>query len=381
MKIAIFTDTYTPDVNGVAKTLARFTTFLKNKAIEFRVFVPKSSQENQVQDQIHAYPSLPFLLYPECRLAFPNLAEIKAELNEFNPDIIHVATPFSMGLAGLHFSKKLNIPIVGSYHTDFDKYLEHYNLQVFTFVLWKYLKWFHQSLEKIFVPSQDTKARLKKYQFKNLAIWPRGVDRSIFHPNHRTDQVRQKYQINEKYILLYVGRLAPEKDVMILPEIAAQLPAHLKDNVHWLIVGDGPLKANLAKVAPSNMTFTGFLAAEQLVQAYATADLFVFPSASETFGNVVLESLACGVPVIGANVGGVRTIIQHNQTGILCQEKNSHQFVSAIVRMLSDPQLRVTMAEAGIKYAQSQSWEQIFQRLLQDYRMVLTKNDYETKLA
>lgn len=379
MKIAIFTDTFTPDVNGVAKTLDRLTNFLESQQIDYRVFTPKSANEEIISDQVHEYHSLPLLFYPECRIALPKLSNIKAELLDFDPDIIHVATPFNMGLTGLHFAKKLQIPIVGSYHTDFNKYLEHYHLQFLTSFLWKYLEWFHQSLEKVFVPSLVTKEQLEKYNFNNLIIWPRGVDQTVFHPNSETNQVREKYQIKEKYILLYVGRIAAEKDVMLLPKIAKQLPNEIKENVHWLVVGDGPLKNELLKDAPENMTLTGYLSGKELAKTYATSDLFVFPSGSETFGNVVLEALACGVPVVGADAGGVRSIVKIGETGLLCPEKNSQAFTSAIVTLLKNPQLRRTMSEAGLSYAKEQSWDKIFHNLVQEYRTVLLNKLYQSK--
>jgi len=380
MKIAIFTDTFIPDVNGVAKTLGRFTDYLKENQVEYRVFAPKATKENQFSNQIHYFNSLPFLLYPECRLALPNLPQIKEELSEFKPDLIHVATPFNMGLTGLHFAKKLRIPVVGSYHTDFDKYLEHYNLQFLMEVLWKYLGWFHRPLEKIFVPSHDTKERLEKRGFTNLSIWPRGIDRTLFHSHYDVDEMRRKYHVEGKHVLLYVGRIAGEKDVMLLPEIAKQLPEEMQRKVHWLVVGDGPMKEDLKKAAPDNMTLTGFLGGEELAKIYTLADLFVFPSASETFGNVVLEALACGTPVIGANAGGVRTIIQHGKTGMLSNPKDAISFAAEIMHTLTDPNLKMQMQIAGIRYAQAQSWDEIFSNLVAAYRETLIGHTYKEKV-
>lgn len=376
MKIAIFTDTFIPEVNGVARTLKRFTDYLTEHQIEYRVFAPKISKKNILTTQVYSIASLPFFLYPECRVAFPNLLHIREEIQEFDPDIIHIATPFNIGLCGLHWAKKLDIPVVGSYHTDFDKYLSYYNLHFLTNALWKYLRWFHQPLQKIFVPSSDTMARLKSKGFTNLSIWPRGVDSSIFHPNYNEQTVRNLYNIKEEYILAYVGRIATEKDVLLLPEIADMLADSLKDKVHWLVVGDGPLKTELEKVAPPNMTLTGFIEGTDLAQIYATADLFVFPSPTETFGNVVLESLACGTPVVGANAGGVKTIIQNGLTGLLCTEKDSAAFGDAITRLLAQEQTRKVMGENGEEYAKAQSWDSIFNNLLLEYDEVLEEETY-----
>jgi glycosyltransferase involved in cell wall biosynthesis len=379
MKIAIFTDTFVPDVNGVANTLSRYTDYLKENKIQYRVFAPKSASRDPFSSHVHSFTSLPFFLYPECRLALPNMLHVRDELQHFQPDIIHVATPSNMGLCGLHYAKKLHIPIVGSYHTDFDKYLAYYDLQLFRDILWKYLHWFHRPLKKIFVPSLDTKERLQKQGFTNLSIWPRGIDSAVFHADYNPDSIRRTYHISEKYILLYVGRISSEKDVMLLPEIAKNLPLHIKDNVHWLVVGDGPMKKELEDIAPANMTLTGFIQGKHLAQIYASSDLFVFPSASETFGNVVLESLACATPVIGANTGGVRTIVQHGLSGLLCAEKDVGEFTNAITSLLSQKETRMTMAENGFKFAQAQSWDSIFFNLLLEYEEVLEKDIFKEK--
>lgn len=367
MKIAIFTDTFAPDVNGVAKTLKRFTDFLSDKGLEYKVFAPKSASQSIYSSDIYRFKSLPLFLYPECRFAFPNMLHVREELIQFKPDIIHVATPFNVGLCGLHYAKKLNIPLVGSYHTDFDKYLEYYDLQFLTKVLWRYMRWFHRPMRKIYVPSIDTKETLKKHGFMNIDIWSRGIDCSTFHPNFDRGAMLSRYGIKEKHVLLYVGRIAPEKDVVLLPDIHNSLPERVREDVHWLIVGDGPNQEELRKMAPENMTFTGFLSGQELAHVYAASDLFVFPSPTETFGNVVLEAIASGTPAIVANAGGVRTIVKHQRTGMLCEEKDIKGFAKAITELLLDRKRRREMGLNGRQYALTQTWDSIFEALLKGY--------------
>lgn len=372
MKIAIFTDTFVPEVNGVAKTLKRFTDYLAKNNIEYRVFAPQSATEKDVfSDYVYSIKSLPFYLYPDCRIALPNLLQLREEVQQFQPDIIHVTTPFNMGLTGLHLARKLQIPVVGSYHTDFDKYLDYYHLQFLSEMLWKYMRWFHKPLRKIFVPSSHTLQQLRQRGFTNLSIWPRGIDPTVFHPDYDHETIRTKYHIKEKYVLTYVGRIAKEKDVLLLPEIAEMLPNHIKYNVHWLVVGDGPMRKELEDIAPGNMTFAGFVEGEELANIYAASDLFVFPSPTETFGNVMLESLACGTPVVGANAGGVKTIVQNGITGILCEEKDVTEFVQAITSLLTRKHTRKLMGENSVRYAQSQSWDKILRNLLMEYEEAL----------
>lgn len=371
MKIAIFTDTFYPDINGVAQTLKRFTTYLEDQNITFKIFAPDSSSYEYVSKHIYRFKSFSFFLYPECRLAFPNLLQIKSELEKFSPDLIHVATPFNLGLCGVYFSKKLSIPLVGSFHTDFNHYLQYYDLQFLSKPLWKYMKWFHSPCKKLFVPSYETLGQLKRHGFTNLEIWPRGVDCQLFHPFYNKVTVRKEYNISKKYLLTYVGRLSPEKDVKTLMEIANFMPSDIAEQIQWLVVGDGPLREELQKEAPANMIFTGYLNGEKLAEVYSASDLFVFPSPTETFGNVVLEALASGTPVIAANSGGVKNIIQAGVTGHLCEPRNVDEFTEMIIRLLNHDSLRKQMGMDGRAYALAQKWDQIFSQLIWQYSNVI----------
>ncbi|MBM7573488.1 glycosyltransferase family 4 protein [Aquibacillus albus] len=381
MKIAIFTDTYVPDVNGVAKTLQRFTNYLSDQGHEYQVFAPKSTKESKFTSQVHHLTSLPFFMYPDCRFSIPNLFQVKAEILRFQPDLIHIATPFNVGLCGLRYAKKYNIPIVGSYHTDFDKYLSYYNLDILSKPLWKYFHWFHRPMQKIFVPSADTLYTLKQMGFTNLEIWGRGVDTTLFQPTMDNYLIRKKYNIKEKYILNYVGRISPEKNVELLLEINAVLPKHLSDQIRWIIVGDGPSKPELMKQAPANMTFTGYLHGKDLADVYAASDLFVFPSATETFGNVVLEAMASGTPAISANSGGVVTIIKHGKNGFLCDPKHPEQFAITIENTIKNSEILATMSSQARAYAITQTWESTFDKLIAAYDRVLEKEENVVKNA
>ncbi|MCM3669038.1 glycosyltransferase family 1 protein [Mesobacillus maritimus] len=368
MKIAVFSDTFTPQVNGVAKTLQRLKEYMNDHEIECRFFVPEASKEDSAAPSVNQFTSIPFFLYPECRIAIPNFLQIKKQIEEFQPDLIHIATPFNIGLAGRYYGKKLNIPMVASYHTHFDRYLEYYDLQFLSNSIWKYMRWFHQPFIKTFVPSQETKYELMRKGFTNLHLWRRGVDATIFHPRYPQDRMRARYEIESDYVLTYVGRLAPEKDLDVLMEIAYQLPDPIKNKVHWLIVGDGPLKEELQQTKTTNMTFTGYLESDRLAEVYSGSDLLVFPSKTETFGNVVLESFACGTPVIGAQAGGVKEIISHEQNGILCPSGQTDTFIEAIVNLLCDKDSLRMYGTRARTYAQSQSWEKIFDQLMDDYQ-------------
>jgi glycosyltransferase involved in cell wall biosynthesis len=236
--------------------------------------------------------------------------------------------------------------------------------------------WFHRPLQKVFVPSEETKQQVLHQGFENVRIWSRGVDCQLFHPNYLRREIIQEYQIKEKFILTYVGRLAPEKDVETFMKISHQLPPQLKNKVHFLVVGDGPSKEEMMNGAPGNMTFAGYASGEKLAKIYSGSDLFVFPSPTETFGNVVLEALAAGTPVIGANSGGVKNIIQHGKTGYLCETGSVSSFTGAIETLLTNDALRYQMGMSSRAYALTQTWDSIFEGLLNEYNDVLHQQSY-----
>lgn len=378
LKIAIFSDTCFPQVNGVALSLKRLTDHLEKRKIQFEIFTPEINDAPSYPN-INQFFSLPFLLYPECRTVIANPQKIKAKLQQFQPDIIHIATPYMMGLYGLFSAKSLKIPVVSSYHTHFDQYLKYYKTPWLLPLLWKYLRWFHDATDRTFVPTKETKKKLEDLGFQSLRIWSRGVDSFKFHPFFDSYEVRRKYHITQKFVLLYVGRFAPEKDLKTLNNIIDQFPSPYKENIHWLLVGDGPNFQEWKKKMGilDNITLTGYLKGADLAEMYASADLFIFPSSTETFGNVVLESLSSGTPAIVANEGGVKEIVQHNITGKICKKKNEHEFISGIIELLRKEDLRHNMGKAAREYALQQSWESILDGLIEEYRNVLEEKQLQ----
>lgn len=376
MKLALFTDTFVPQVNGVARTLKRLVNHLDKRQIDYQLFVPDSIEKTDLfASNIQTFTSLPFFLYPECRMALPNVFKIRRNLELFEPDLIHITTPFNIGLSGLHYGKKHNIPMVGSYHTHFDHYLRYYKLTFMSEMLWKYLRWFYSGFEKTFVPSVETKNHLHLRGFSSIDIWSRGVDCSLYDPAKRKENDSLS-ATSSTYTLLYVGRMAPEKDLNTLCQVMKQLPQALREQIHWIFVGDGPMLPELKEeFQTANVTFTGYLQGEALASVYAKADLFVFPSVTETFGNVVLEALASGTPAIVANKGGVKEIVQHGKTGMVCEAGQAESFVNAISQVLSQRTIRNQMGYDARAYAKTQSWDVIFDGLLQQYeRAIFDKN-------
>ncbi|WP_019911941.1 glycosyltransferase family 4 protein [Paenibacillus sp. HW567] len=372
MRLALFTDTFLPQTNGVARTLSRLTGHLNRRGIEHLLFTPKSSPEDSYPDPVRPIASIPFFLYPECRLALPSMSSIQNQLKSFQPDLLHMATPFNIGLCGLRYAHKHGLPHVASYHTHFDRYLEYYRMRPIVPLYWKYMKWFHRSCDATFAPSQETVSTLSRQGIERLKLWSRGIDCRMYSPDKRNARrVREQYGIAAPLVLLYVGRIAPEKDIATLLQAMRQLPESLAAGIHLLVVGDGPLLPELRANAPHNVTFTGAKHGEELAELYASGDLFVFPSSTETFGNVVLEAMASGLPVIAAGAGGSKELILPGVTGRLFEPQNPGALVEEISKIADQPVQRAAMGVEGRRAALGRSWEQIFDGLITDYEEVI----------
>jgi glycosyltransferase involved in cell wall biosynthesis len=385
MRVALFTDTFLPDVNGVAKTLGRWTRYLESRGVACKVFAPTSiTNEDMDPFRVERFHSIPFLLYPECRLAIPNPVHIRKTLLNFQPTIIHCATPFNLGLFGMHYAHKNQIPLVASYHTHFDQYLSHYKIQWVESTLWRYMLWFHQNCRKIYVPSHSTKDHLEKKGLSNLEIWSRGVESERFRPYVNRQEVLSTYELDtQKFTILYVGRLALEKSMNVVFDTYDSLPEVMKRNSQLIIAGDGPLGESLREQFKddANIIYTGFVQGKALSDLYAASDVLLFPSATETFGNVVLESMASGTPVIGAAAGGVKDNIQHGSTGLLCPPGDVPAFVKAVEQLYRSPDFSRFLAIGGREYALLQTWEQVFSRLYDSYMKVTGESMLEPQTA
>jgi glycosyltransferase involved in cell wall biosynthesis len=372
MRLAIFTDTYEPDVNGVARSLGRWADYLRRKGIPCLVFAPDPAARgsNAFAPSVERFASFPFFLYPECRLALPNPGHIRRTLEAFRPTLIHVATPFNLGLCGLHYARKYNVPLIASYHTHFDRYLPFYNLQWMVKMLWRYLNWFHHDCRTIFVPSNSTLTELKNrgWDESRLAVWTRGIDTNAYHPGGDRDSWLTSRGISpDRFVVLYVGRLAPEKNVDVALAAFAKFQRDVCPEAVFVLAGDGP-SADVLRQQAEQMRipahFLGFTGLPELRCWYAASDVFLFPSPTETFGNVVLEAMACRTPVVCADTGGVTDTVVHEVTGLRCTSGDPGAFAAALSRLYRSPALRERLAARGLAYSLRQSWDAIFETLL-----------------
>lgn len=371
LKIAIFTDTFLPQINGVTNTLDRLTKHFNKNNIEYRLFAPKDDKSYENKSNVYNFASIRFFLYPELRFALPDINKMKSIIKEFNPDLIHVVTPFSIGLCGLKIAKDLNIPLVSSYHTNFSEYLEYYNLKFVDHLLWKYIRWFHNHSIINYCPSMDTKQKLLEHGIKNIEIWGRGIDTELYNPSYRNNNIRDVYGIKEKTILLYVGRLAREKDLDTLAHAFSVLSHRHNNNIHLIIAGSGPYEDRLRSIIKRSVTFTGYIKAKKLAEIYASSDIFVFPSVTETYGNVILEAMASGLPVVASMSGGISENLINGYNGLEAGAKQTRDYIDKIEALILDTKLRKKLGIQAREYALSKSWDSVFDRLIESYKHVI----------
>jgi glycosyltransferase involved in cell wall biosynthesis len=373
MRIALFTDTYPDDVNGVARTLGTLVEHATARGHEVALVTPRVSDAPAAHARAHRQLfGVPVPIYPELQLARGLDRRGRRMLDDFAPDLVHVATESTVGFSGRRWAARRRVPLVTSYHTNFPAYLHDYHLGPLEPLVWRYLRWFHARSLVTLCPSRDTLESLTDHAFHDrLRIWSRGVDTELFRPERRSEEVRRRIAPGAARILVYVGRLAWEKRVDVVLDAYPRVRAALGPGTALVFVGDGPAAARLRARAPAGVHFTGFLRGVPLAEAYAAGDLFVFASDTETFGNVCLEALSSGLPAVVADKGGVKESVVPGRTGVRVRPNDPVAFADACIALLSDDAERVRLAAGARAEATSRSWEEILDGLLREYAAAL----------
>lgn len=372
LRVALFTGNYNHIQDGVSLTLNRLVDFLLQKDIPVKIFGP--TNDNPDLDHVGDFtpvPSIPMPGRSEYRLtvAFPE--KVRRQLDEFDPTIVHLATPDLLGFRAMRYAQTSNIQIVSSYHTHFTSYLKYYNLQMLEMLGWKYLVWFYSQCKHIYVPTTSMAEELTRHGIdEGIRIWARGVDISLFSPNRRSLQWRKKQGISdEDRVVTFVSRLVWEKDLQTYVDALKKLLAR-SDRIKPMIVGDGPARRDLEEMLPE-ACFTGFLTGNELAKAYASSDVFLFPSDTETFGNVTLEAMACGVPVVVADATGSKSLVEPGVNGYLATPRKPAEFAGCVESIIKDEGKREEMSKAARQKALAFDWEKVNQELLENYQEAL----------
>jgi glycosyltransferase involved in cell wall biosynthesis len=372
LRVAIFTDTFAPQMNGVARTLGRLRAELERRGHAALVFAP-SDPRGPSNDAV-TWPSVSFWAYPELRLSWPSRGAVRGGLSAWAPSIVHVATPFGIGLAGARAAHDLGVPLVTSYHTSLSEYARFYGLGAFAAPGWEYLRWFHNRGRRTFVPTAAICNELGARRFERLRVWPRGVDTDAFSPRFRSAEMRRSWNADEDTIVIaYVGRIAKEKSVGLAIQAAARLVGGDR-KVAFVVVGEGPFEREARAMAPARTVFTGRLSGRALATAYASADILVFPSVTDTFGNVMLEGMASGLAIVAADVPQSREVCAVGNAELFAPE-NVDDLARSLEGLVANRFARDTLRARALTRAQACGWKTVFDDLFADYHAVASASD------
>jgi glycosyltransferase involved in cell wall biosynthesis len=373
LKIALFTETFLPKVDGIVTRLTKTVQHLVAAGDEVLIFCPEGAPETYMGARVVGVPAMPLPLYPELKLALPR-PMVSDALDAFNPDLVHVVNPAVLGLGGIWGAKQKGYPLVASYHTHLPKYLEHYGLGMLEPVLWELLKMAHNQAQLNLCTSTAMVAELSEKGIQHTALWQRGVDTELFRPELRSQSMRERLlggRSDTGQLLLYIGRLSAEKQIERIRPVLDAMP-----NARLALVGDGPYRQQLETLfAGSAANFVGYLAGEELASAYASADAFLFPSSTETLGLVLLEAMAAGCPVVGANRGGIPDIVSDGVNGCLYEpdgvDGGAGSLAAATQRLLGDPGEREQLRRNAREEAERWGWAGATAQLRNYYKQVL----------
>ncbi|WP_373686351.1 glycosyltransferase family 4 protein [Acinetobacter sp. YH12096] len=374
LKIAIVTDTWAPEINGVAHSLLQLCKGLQQQGNSIFLIRPEQSESCQDfkpdQECLVRAQSIP--RYSGLQFGWPQLIKLSKALKKAQVDIVHIVTEGPLGFAMLQLARSLQIPVSSGFHSAFHDFSRFFDLAFLMKPVQHYLRWFHNNTQLTCVPSQDTADALHRLGFScPLVVVGRGVDHSRFSPSHYRAELRQQWQADEHTrVMLYVGRLSPEKEVDVLISAYRSMLA-MDARTKLVIVGDGPDLERLMQLAKFlDVIFMGSLSGQALSEAYASADVFVFASQVETFGNVVLEAMASGLPVIAYNAACAQLHVRNQQTGWLCHLSRTDEFIRLMQQLPQRSKLK-TMGIEAAKDAAKIGWQYPVQQFEQAlYRVV-----------
>ncbi len=365
LRIAVVTETYPPEVNGVAMTLSHMVEGLLARGHEVDLVRPRQAGESTPAPRgllrQALVGGLPIPRYPELKLGLPSIGRLRRLWLARPPDIVHLVTEGPLGAGALCVARRLRIPVSSDFHTRFDRYSSHYGIGLLAGLVGAYLKAFHRHTRCTFVPTRELADFLAASGFGELAVIARGVDTTLFAPQRRDAALRREWgACAEETVALFVGRLAPEKNLPLVLAAFAALRERAP-SARLVLVGDGPLRRDLQSRNP-DVVFAGMRQGVDLARHYASADLFLFPSTTETFGNVILEALASGLPVVAYDYAAGREHIAHGTAGLLAPLDDADAFCRQSADLGTGGRDLPAMGRAARQAAEPMDWAGVNER-------------------
>jgi glycosyltransferase involved in cell wall biosynthesis len=374
LHIALISETFPPEINGVANTLGRLVDGLRGRGHRVQLVRPRQSSDPRTaatEDELLTR-GWPLPGYPGLQWGQSSMHKLLRRWQRQRPDVLYIATEGPLGLSALRAARRLQIPVVSGFHTNFQQYTGHYGFGLLTRVLTHYLRGFHNRTQMTLVPSASQRIELQRRGFENLAMLARGVDSQLFHPAKRSADLRAQWGLGDTDIaVLHVGRLAAEKNLALLSKSFLALhQKHPERRLKLILVGDGPQRTALQQQLPEAV-FCGLQRGEALAAHYASGDVFLFPSLSETFGNVVLEALAAGLGVVAFDQAAAAQHIRHGHNGALAVAEDQQGFIDAASELISNSEsLRRVRLNARL-HASRQGWPAIVELFEQHLRYAM----------
>jgi phosphatidylinositol alpha 1,6-mannosyltransferase len=364
MRVALVTESFLPQVNGVTNTVCRVLEHLAAEGHEALVIAPGPGPDSYAGFPVVAVPGVGLPGYREFKLGLPT-RRVEKVLRGFRPDVVHLASPIALGAAGARAARRIGVPCVAVFQTDIAGFARQYGFRGTDAMIWSWIRHIHRQAEVTLVPSRASYEQLRAQGIPRLAMWRRGVDAERFDPRYRDAALRERLLGDREVIVGYVGRLAGDKRVHLL--------AHLADirGVRIVAVGDGPAAAGLRTLIP-DAALPGFLSGRALSAAYASFDVFVHTGADDTFGQVVQEAMASGVPVVAPAVGGPMDLVEPGRTGLLFEPDDTADLRRCVASLVADPDARAAYGKAARETVLHRSWSAVCAELVDHYKSALS---------
>lgn len=401
LHVAVVTETYRPEVNGVAMTLERMVNGLLERGHRISLTRPQQSSdiaggrtsgETHERLQVHAVKGFPIPGYPGLKFGLPAHRRLLRQWRQDRPDVVQVVTEGPLGASAIGAARALGIPVVSEFHTNFHAYSRHYGMGWMEKLVALHLRRLHNSSQMTLVPSRALANELQEQGYRNVRVVSRGVDTTLFNPEQRCQALRAQWgvggaggfgdiedigrtgKIGEMTpVIAYVGRLAPEKNLPLVLKTFDAIRTHAP-YARLLLVGDGPSRRKLEAENP-HIIFAGMRHGKDLARHYASADLFLFPSLTETYGNVTLEALASGLPVIAYRKAAAADLIRHGENGMLAEPDNSSQFIRFTLDILLRPDVMARGRMLAVDSVIARDWEQIHDQLVESFHSAISSGN------
>jgi glycosyltransferase involved in cell wall biosynthesis len=375
LRIAVVTETFPPEVNGVAMTLGHLVQGLRDRGHRVTVVRPLQDEDRSGVAGDILVKGLPIPGYPGLRFGLPAGRRLSRHWRCERPDLVHVVTEGPLGWSAVYAAHRLGIPVTSGFHTNFDHYSAHYGLGWLRPALGAYLRALHRRTRRTLVPTEALAAELAGAGVGGVRVVGRGVNTDLFHPDRRSGELRATWGVEAGQLAcLFVGRLAPEKNLDLATRAFSAIAA-TRPGARMVWVGDGPSRAGLEKLSPDHR-FAGIRTGEDLAAHYASADLFLFPSLTETYGNVVAEAMASGLPVLAYRSAAAAELISNGSNGMAVSPGDEKAFIGAAVALAADFWRFPALGAAARATIQPRSWDRVVERFESVAREALNGDSY-----